>query len=245
MRERTGAAATALAFLTVIPIGRAAPGGHELRRAAVWFPVVGGAIGALEAAVASTAALALPPLPSALLAVAVGVGITGALHVDGLGDVADGVGAALSGGDPVPAMRDPHLGTFGVVAVALDLVLKASLVAALAARGFAWPLVGAAALARVAPIVLAWRLSYVGGGTGGWTARIGARAGVASVCVGVALAAATAGLAAAGMVVAVAGVALAIGAWSRRRLGGITGDGFGAAAELGETLALVAAVAVR
>jgi adenosylcobinamide-GDP ribazoletransferase len=142
-------------------------------------------------------------------------------------------------------MRDPRLGTFGVAAVALDLLLKAALISELVVGGFPWAIVAAGSLARVAPIALAWRLRYVGGGSGGWTDGIGAGTTAFALCVGLAIAFASVGVATAGMTVAVVIAAVPVAGWSARRLGGVTGDGFGAAAELGETLALVAAVALR
>ena len=64
------------------------------------FPVVGAAVGALVATVAWGAAQVLPPFAAAILGVASGVAATAALHLDGLGDVADGIGASLGGRDP-------------------------------------------------------------------------------------------------------------------------------------------------
>lgn len=246
MRERTRPALAALSFLTAVPVARGAQiGERDLRRGAVLFPVVGAAVGALVASVAWGASYLVPPFPAAVLGVASGVAVTAAFHLDGLGDVADGIGASLTGRDPAEVMRDPRLGTFGVAAVALDLSLKASLISALVVDGFPWSVVAAGALSRVAAIALAWGLPYAGGGTGVWTEGVGA--GTTAVAFGIALAIAvpSAGLASAGMVVAIAAVAASVGWWSSRRLGGVTGDGFGAAVELGETLALVAAVAMR
>ena len=80
----------------------------------------------------------LPTFAAAILGVASGVAATAALHLDGLGDVADGIGASLGGREPREAMRDPRLGTFGIAAVALDLLLKASLLSALVVAGFPW-----------------------------------------------------------------------------------------------------------
>lgn len=245
MRERTRPALAALSFLTAVPVGRAEISERDLRRGAVLFPVVGAAVGALAAAVAWCAEFVVPPFVAAVLGVATGVVVTAAFHVDGLGDVADGIGASLTGREPAEVMRDPRLGTFGVAAVALDLLLKASLISALVVGGFPWAVVAAGALSRVAPITLARRLPYTGSGTGMWTEGLGAgKTAVASV-IALAIAVPSAGLATAGMVSAVVAVAVLIAWWSKRRLGGVTGDCFGAAAELGETLALVAAVAMR
>jgi adenosylcobinamide-GDP ribazoletransferase len=180
-----------------------------------------------------------------VLGVACAVAATAAFHLDGLGDVADAIGASLTGRDPLEVMKDPRLGTFGVAAVALDLLLKVSLVAELVAgERYPWAVIGAAAIARVSPIVLAWRLPYAGGGTGVWTGRLNGARVVVATLIGGAIAVATSGLATAGMLGAGVVVCVALGAWSRARLGGVTGDVFGAAAELTETLALVAAVAV-
>ncbi len=209
------------------------------------FPIVGAAVGLLVATVAWGAAHVLPSFAAAILGVASGVAVTAALHLDGLGDVADGIGASLSGHDPTDAMRDPRLGTFGIAAVALDLLLKSALLSALVVSGFPWEVVAACAISRVAPIALAWRLPYVGGGSGGWTNDIGGASTGAAFVIALAISIPAAGLATPGMALAVAVVAIAFGAWSKRRLGGATGDVYGAAVELGETVALVVAVAAR
>lgn len=236
----------ALSFLTSVPVGRRVQlGERDLRRGAALFPAVGGAIGALVALVAWGSAQVLPSFAAAVLGVASGVSATAALHLDGLGDVADGVGASLAGGDPAGAMRDPRLGTFGIAAIALDLLLKVSLLSALLVTGFPWPAVAAGALSRVAPVAMAWRLPYAGAGTGTWTNNIGSAPVLGASVVALAIAIASGGISTIGMVAAVTISATVVGWWSTRRLGGITGDGFGAGIELGETLAIAVAVAVR
>ncbi len=244
MHERTRPLVAALSFLTAVPVARRTElGERDLRQGVVLFPVVGAAVGALVAAVAWGAAQVLPPFAAAILGVATGVAVTAALHLDGLGDVADGIGASLGGREPVEAMRDPRLGTFGIAAVALDLVLKASLLSSLLVGGFPWEVVAVGAISRVAPVALAWRLPYVGSGTGGWTDRMGPGTTLAALAVASAIAVPTARLGTIGIVLAVALVALLTGAWSSRRLGGVTGDVFGAAVELGETAGLLAVIA--
>lgn len=236
----------ALSFLTSVPVGRRVElGERDLRRGAALFPAVGGAIGALVALVAWGSAQILPSFAAAVVGVASGVSATAALHLDGLGDVADGVGASLAGGDPAGAMRDPRLGTFGIAAIALDLLLKVSLLSALLVTGFPWPAVAAGALSRVAPVAMAWRLPYAGAGTGTWTNNIGSAPVLGASVVALAIAIASGGISTIGMVAAVTISATVVGWWSTRRLGGITGDGFGAGIELGETLAIAVAVAVR
>ncbi len=237
--------AAAVTFLTAVPVGRDLHlDERDLRRGAAWFPLVGGAVGASVAATAWAAAHVLPATASAVLGIAAGVALTAAFHLDGLGDVADGIGAALTGRAPADVMRDPRLGTFGVAAVALDLLLKGSLLAALADGGFPWTVAGAGAVARVAPIALAWRLPYEGGGTGGWVRDVGVRTVGAATAIALCVAAPASRLATVGMLVACALVCTFLGGWSRRHLGGVTGDVFGAAAELTDTLALAVAVAV-
>src|SRR5262245_11591251 len=246
MSERTRPVLAALSFLSAVPVGRRVDlGERDLRRGAALFPFVGAAIGALVALVAWGSAQVVPAFTAAVLGIASGVGATAALHLDGLGDVADGIGASLAGGDPADAMRDPRLGTFGIAAIALDLLLKTSLLAALVVRGFPWPVVAAGALSRVAPVAMAWRMRYAGGGTGTWTNAIGAATVAVASGIALAFAIPSAGVATIGMAVAVGVASVLVGWWSTRRLGGITGDGFGAAIELGETLALAVAVALR
>jgi cobalamin synthase len=74
---------------------------------------------------------------------------------------------------------------------------------------------------------------------------IGARAVAIATVIALAIAIPSAGLATIGMIVAIVVGSTLIGWWSNRQLGGATGDVFGAAIELGETLALVAALAAR
>ena len=236
-----------MTFLTAVPIGRRTEiGARELRRGTVFFPLVGAVVGAMTAGVAWVAALALPPLPAAVLGVAAGVAVTGAMHLDGLADTADGVGAALSGGDPSTAMHDPRFGVFGGAAIVLDLLLKVSVLSVLVAGSrFPFEVIAAGALGRAAAIVALGSAPYAGGasGTGAWTRGIGLGRCLVAVAVALAIGLVTAGVALGAMVIAVAIAVALISRWSRRHLGGMTGDTLGATIELSETLALVAALA--
>lgn len=245
MRSGVRSVFAAVTFLTAIPLGRrTAIAPRDLESGAVLFPLVGAVVGILVAATVWVGSLAFPPMIAGVIGVACGILVTGALHLDGLADVADGVGASLSGGDPAEAMRDPRLGVFGATALVLDLLLKVFVVAELAESGtFPTEVVAAGAVARVAPIALASALPYVGPHHV-WARAIGWR-----TCVGASLLAAAIGVVAVGaafapmVIVAAAGTAI-VGRWAAVRLGGATGDVFGAAVELSETLALAAALAL-
>jgi adenosylcobinamide-GDP ribazoletransferase len=245
--DRVRPAAAAIGFLTAVPVGRRRPIlERDLRSGAVLFPLVGALIGGLGAAVAWAAALVLPAFPAAALGVGAGIAVTGAMHLDGLADAADGVGAALGGDDPAASMADPRLGTFGGAALVIDLLLKTSVLAALLAGGrFPVELIAAAALGRGSALALAAALPYTGGGTGSWLAGIDRGRCVAAFAVGIAVGALTLGWSFVAMLASSVVVTLLVARWSSRRLGGATGDAFGAASELSETLALAAALAIR
>ena len=129
------AGAGAVSFLTRVPVGRYVDvDGADVARGAAGFPLVGAGVGALTAGVALLAAQALPAFVAAALGVATAAVVTGAMHLDALADTADALGAR--GRDEALAiMRDSRIGTFGAVALALDLLLKVGCVATLVDRG--------------------------------------------------------------------------------------------------------------
>ena len=112
-------------FLTRLPVpGVTDLSNNELARAGVWFPLVGAVVGSLVAAVLLLSG-ARSEFLGAALAVLAWVWLTGALHLDGLGDLADAL--AASHRDPkrfLTVLADPHLGAFGVVSIILAIVLK-------------------------------------------------------------------------------------------------------------------------
>lgn len=237
----------ALAFLTRLPVGRWFDfDGEDVARAGLVFPLVGAGIGALVGATAVLLDGPLPPLLAVALALAVQVLLTGALHVDALADTADALGGR-SREHALEIMRDHAIGSYGAVAIALSVLIKATALAALLDDDHVIPvLVAAGALSRAAPVVLAAWLPYarVGSGTGSSLTRGGH--GRAALAAGLALAIAflvseaDAAILAAGA----AGVLLPLGLGFRRWLAGVTGDTLGAAIEVVELAVLIGAVAL-
>lgn len=89
-----------------------------------FFPVVGLVIGAAEAVLfALCDAMALPATATACFLAALPVLLTGGIHVDGLIDAADARHSFLPKEERLRIMKDPHVGAFGVIRLALWLLL--------------------------------------------------------------------------------------------------------------------------
>src|SRR4051794_10637614 len=118
------AAVGALAFLTRVPIGRfVAVDADDVARGAMLFPVVGLGIGAAVGSVADGLAGTLTATLAAVLAVALGAALTGALHLDGIADAADALGATTRE-RALEVMRDHQIGAYGAVSLVLVLGAK-------------------------------------------------------------------------------------------------------------------------
>lgn len=246
-RVELHAVAAAVAFLTRVPVGRSLMlTGDDVARAALAFPLVGAAIGAAVGAIADALRGPLTPLLAAALALAAGTALTGALHLDGLADAADALGAD-SRERSLAIMRDHSVGAYGAAAVVLDLLVKVAALATLARAGRALEFaLAAGAISRWAPVALASALPYARaheGTAASFTRRQRWRAAGASA---IALACVLAAAGWDGLIGVGIGVALvlALGFACRRWLRGVTGDILGAAVELVEAAVLVAAVAI-
>lgn len=244
------AVVAAFSFLTVLPLGRLVVlDGRDVARGSVLFPVVGGAIGALTGGLAWVLGDQLPPLLAAVLAVAAGAAVTGALHLDGLADCADGFGARTPE-ERLRVMRDHTNGTYGGTALLLDLLIRVAALSALAGTRDALLFsIAAGALSRTVGPLLAIALPYAQARPGAGEALNShpsqLRAAVALMVGGVvafACVAPSSGQYAA-VLVASAVVAALVGWTAKRRLGGVTGDVMGAASELVELAVLVTLVA--
>jgi adenosylcobinamide-GDP ribazoletransferase len=225
----------AIGFLTRLPVPSLVSDSQDFAAAIRWYPVVGLIVGALVAGAGWLGAL-VDPWAGALAALACWVGVTGALHLDGLADVSDGIGAAHGDRSRLLAvMADPHVGSFGVVAIVLQLMAKLVLLHALSGAWLVLVLVPFAA--RVGPLAWARWLPALKPGLGEAVARAvrprdlwGWALVLAGACVG------------APALVAAPLLILGIGLWLRQRLGGVTGDAHGAGIELVETGLLLALV---
>lgn len=136
MTKNVQAAAAAFQFLTRFPVKVNLDYTPELfRQSTRFYPLVGAAIGLTVWAGGAVAAYLLPPLPAAVFVLILWVGITGGLHLDGWMDTADGLLSYRSREQMLEIMKDSRVGAMGVMACVLLLLLKVSLIYSLLSSG--------------------------------------------------------------------------------------------------------------
>ena len=225
----------AFGFLTRLPMPSVAGSidGTAFAEAIRFYPLVGLAIGALVAG-AGWAGSLVDPWVGACAALLAWIAITGALHLDGLADLVDGLGAAHGDRTRLLAvMADPHIGSFGVVAIVGQMLAKLVLLHALGMVGW-WSLLCVPGVARIGPMVWARYLPPIRpGGLGAAVAGAVRARDLLGWGALVALAALFDPALVAGPV-AILGMTF----WFGRTLGGINGDAHGAGIELVETVLL-------
>lgn len=243
----------ALRFMTIVPVPTS-NAGHQsdwLSRCVKYFPMVGIGIGLASAAALLFANAIWGPIVAALLAMATSIVMTGALHEDGLSDTADAFGGGWTVEKRLVIMKDSRIGTYGAIALGLSIALRVAALAELPVWAGATALVASHAAARITPAFVIARMAYMGDVTAMkvtyaqspvrpdefWFALIVvaiatlplAFISIRSVGLGLLLG-------------AVLGAALA--AWSRRLIGGYTGDVLGAIEQVFEIGFLLGVAAI-
>ncbi|MCI0431690.1 MAG: adenosylcobinamide-GDP ribazoletransferase [Rhodospirillales bacterium] len=238
----------ALIFLTRLPLPHDGTiTGADLARATWANPLAGALIGAAGGfAYAIAFALHLPPLLSALFALAATILLTGALHEDGLGDVADGFGGGFARERKLEIMRDSRIGTYACLALVLSVAIRAAAVASLATPAAAAAgLIAAHAGARaVIPTLMRLVPLARSEGLAAHTGEPPAAAAFAALALGFVVLALSLGGAAVPAGLAGCGAAYAMGRTAKRHIGGRTGDVLGAAEQVAEAAILVTAAAL-
>ncbi len=231
---------TALKFLTVFPWPRQMPTTPaEIGRSAPLFPLVGLCLGMILALVNQLLAPYLPTKVLSILLITLLILMTRALHLDGLGDSFDGLGAKGGRDNALQVMGDSRIGTFGLLAVMVVILFKVGSLEVMGEERYHALL--------LAPVLGRWAM--VGLACGSPSARDGlGRIMVEHVKVRHLLLASGITLVVLVPLAGLTGLGIALGVslftWMSRsylyfRLGGVTGDTFGAVGELTETLTFV------
>lgn len=245
--------ARATGFLSRLPMPAHHFEDHDgsLARASGMFPVAGLIIGLCPGLVVLTlSTFGANAALTAILALATLIGITGALHEDGLADSADSFGARGGREQMLEIMKDSRIGTYGVLVLMISFALRAiSLTIILSVIG-GWStffvLLAVAAASRAAMV---WHWSaLLPARQNGVAASVGApeeRARTLALATGgilfVAVVTLTSGLIAA--ILSLALMAAATRQWTsmvRGRIDGHTGDTIGATQQIAETVCLAA-----
>ncbi len=235
---------TAFRTLTIIPI----PGKdtENFSRSLCFFPLAGALLGFVvllmyygAAAVGFKYAFIL-----ALLSMAIVTWLTGGLHIDGLGDVADAFGAGKNKDHILQLLKDPAMGSFGVCAIVFDILIKAGCWQFFFERGnprfIFWSFVFSRAMQGLAiAFIPNARAESIAApfGQGGKSARISVI--LAFLFTGLGAAWLFSPHAALACALCSLGTTLIFGYYCRRKLQGITGDCVGATNELAEISVLV------
>lgn len=232
----------ALKFMTRLPAPSLPPEeAGDIAAAAPWLPAVGAIVGVLVALAVALGAGASPWV-GALIGVLAWTLVTGGLHLEALGDAADGLAAAH--GRPerfLEVARDPHTGAFGVMAIALQVATKLVFLATMAAAADADVASLAVALALVAAWAR-WGALVIGSAvpplSEGLAARLAAGLVPRNTAVqGIGLAIVT--LIFAPILLAAVPLAFALSIYWRLRIGGVNGDALGASIEVTEAALLL------
>jgi cobalamin 5'-phosphate synthase/cobalamin synthase len=241
--------AASIAFLTRIPVpGAGGFGAEDVGKSARWFPAVGLLLGAVYALMLRLLSSKFPPHVIAVLIVVAEALLTGALHMDGLADMADGFGGGRTREDVLRIMRDHVIGSYGGTALILAIGLKVTAMGALVHGGHAVPyLLLAPMLGRWSILPLSRFLAYARESTAAvnhiGTAELVWASLVAAVAVGV-LAAFTTPWHGLVCWVAVAASSAWFGRFCFRKIGGVTGDTLGANVQISECVVLLAGLAL-
>lgn len=219
--------------------------------AAVWaFPLAGLAIGSITALVLGAAVWSgLPVGLAAGIALAFGLLATGALHEDGLADVADGFGGGRDRTHKLEIMRDSRIGSYGTLALILSLGLRWQTIAVLAERDLRYGCAVVIALAMTSraalPVALTLMPAARSDGLGHAARSSGGVRPAIAVAIGAMAAFALLGPGTAGITITLQAVTLvAMGRLAMRQIAGQTGDVLGAMQQTAEIVGLLAVVAM-
>lgn len=233
---------SAMQFLTRIPMPSRPYDGGSLARSVKFFPLVGLVVGGGAALLHLLLVAHLSRLAAAFALVLYSVLVTGGLHEDGLADAADGFGGGSSREKILLILRDSRIGSYGGLALVFSLLGRVILIASLPLTLVPCTLIAANVLSRWTVLPLSYFLSPARTPASvevdGQGARIARHTSTAALIGGTifsfAIAAALLRTRSVAPILGVMVLACLTGAYYKKRIGGVTGDCFGATIQLAE-----------
>lgn len=233
---------SALKFLTVIPLPFAKDAAFVPKDAVRFFPLTGVIIGLIVAILDLLFGWCFNRVIASALDVAVLACLSGALHLDGLGDSADGLFSHKPAKKALDIMRDSRVGSMGLVTVVLVLLIKFAALTGVNEHRFAL-LVLAPAFARTGMVFAMLHLPYLRKEDGlAGPFFVSSMPGLFFISFIILLVAA--GLTGLPGILIILGFIVStvlLPVFFKKRMGGVTGDMLGAMAETQETLFLLLA----
>ncbi len=227
----------ALTLLTIAPV----PSHWSLPttnpgKSLAWFPLVGAVLGIILALALSLLRIVSSELIASALVLALWAALTGALHLEGVADSGDGLLSTAPREKRLDIMRDPRIGAFGAIALGIVLITKFAAIASLRDALFL----------ALAPILARWAMvlaaTFPLARSDGMAARFSeglSRREISIATVFTVFGAAAFGWRGVIAWVAATVVVVALARIAQSRLGGMTGDVYGAIGELTEIAVLL------
>jgi adenosylcobinamide-GDP ribazoletransferase len=224
-----GALRLALQFLTKLPVRSDPPTARDIAQSYYFYPIIGLFIGLVAILLRFVLAIFFPMPFCIVLVLAFLIWVTGGLHEDGLADVADGMAGGWTTDERLRIMKDSHIGAFGAMALALMLLIKYSALTSMNPLQIDNAMISGQLLARWAFLPLGYFNFPAREGLGSrFIKGIGNDTLIITSVLTSTIVIVLSPLRGA-IAFCVAGVVVAaLSAYFRRRLGGITGDCFGA-----------------
>ena len=113
-----------LQFLTRITLAKDIPYDKNFGKGIVYFPFVGLVLGIILAGAYKGLSFLFPTVITSIIIIVLYVGLTGGLHLDGLGDTFDGFYSSRTRDRILEIMKDSRLGTHWVIVILFNLLLK-------------------------------------------------------------------------------------------------------------------------
>ncbi|MTK12559.1 MAG: adenosylcobinamide-GDP ribazoletransferase [Clostridiaceae bacterium] len=229
-------------FLTRIPVNVSLPCEKDnFRKASIFFPVIGLVVGGIQWVVYKLLVNIIPIDAVIIIILIVGVIVTGAIHIDGLGDTCDGFFAFKGSDRIIEIMKDSRIGTYACIAMVMDLLLKYTLFSFIVPK-FSVAIIAAPMISRCSVLFLGFK-GKTAKSTGTGNFFIG-NVGIAQFIIGLVI---TLGVLALLMtpryivILLIAALILSFifNLFCEKRIGGLTGDTLGANNELVELLTLI------
>ncbi|WP_293986852.1 adenosylcobinamide-GDP ribazoletransferase [Megasphaera sp.] len=213
---------------------------EDFGRSVLFFPVVGLIIGLLLAALYWAASFLFDAFGRAVLVTAFWFYLTGGLHADGYMDTADGLFSGRSRERMLEILKDSRVGAGGVTAFVFLVLLKVTFLSQLAPQTALFALIGIPAAARFATLISIFQFPYAREQGLGKAFVTYAPAHTVEKAFFLALVPA---FFCGPFYLALVGAAVLVSLWANlhisRKLGGVTGDTYGAVLELSEMLLLL------